>query len=169
MRAGRAIRRPSRAPPALAIALGAVLLAACGGDDEPSEPTAPLTVPGTETAETTEAGGAGDVDTGARATTEEPAGEGGEPAEGGECVFRPPPERLAVSEIPIELSGVPCEQGMRLAEAAAVGQPAGANLSLSRDGFACEPSTREKGANVTYTCTKGSQEASFDVTWSGSG
>lgn len=85
------------------------------------------------------------------------------------CAFEPPPGRLAVDRIPAEVDGTSCEQALRLIETAAVGQPAGANLELARDGFECTPSTVEKGADVTYDCVRGSQEVSFEVTWSGEG
>jgi hypothetical protein len=81
-------------------------------------------------------------------------------------VFEPPAGRLAVDRIPVELDGTTCPEALRLVEAAAVGQPAGANLELTRDGFRCTPSTLEKGANVTYTCASGAREAMFDVVWS---
>jgi hypothetical protein len=84
-------------------------------------------------------------------------------------VFNAPPQRLAESRIPIELTGVPCDQGRRLAKAAALGQPAGANLALNVAGFDCEPSTKTKGANVSYVCTDGSREARFDVAWTTEG
>jgi hypothetical protein len=82
------------------------------------------------------------------------------------CVFEPPEDRLGEDQVRIELVRATCEQGLRLAQTAALGQPAGANLELTRDGFDCDPSTLEKGANVTYTCVNGAREVTFDVVWS---
>lgn len=65
----------------------------------------------------------------------------------------------------MELDGIGCAQGRRLARAAALGQPAGANLTFDVGGFACEPSTLRKGENVRYSCAGEAGEASFDVVW----
>lgn len=86
-----------------------------------------------------------------------------------ECAFEAPPGRLADEHVVVELSGIPCDQGIALARAGALGQPAGANLVFERDGFWCEPSTQEKGANATYSCIGDGGEASFEVVWSGEG
>jgi hypothetical protein len=82
------------------------------------------------------------------------------------CAFEPPPGRLAVDRIPVELDGVGCEDALRLVEVAAVGQPAGANLELTRDGFDCSPSTLAKGADTTYTCEDGDRSVTFHIVWS---
>lgn len=86
-----------------------------------------------------------------------------------ECAFEAPPGRLAEERVVVELSGIPCDQGIALARAGALGQPAGANLAFQRDDFRCEPSTAEKGANVTYRCTGDGGAASFEVLWSAEG
>jgi hypothetical protein len=82
------------------------------------------------------------------------------------CAFEPPPGRLAVDRIPVERDGVDCEDALRLVEIAAAGQPAGANLELTRDGFDCSPSTLAKGADATYTCEDGDRSVIFDIVWS---
>jgi hypothetical protein len=71
-----------------------------------------------------------------------------------------------VDRIPVELDGVDCDDALRLVEVAALGQPAGANLELTRDGFDCSPSTLAKGANATYTCEDRDRTVTFDVVWS---
>lgn len=145
-------------------AVAVIALGACGDDDEAADTT---TAPQqTGTAET----GAATEDTAATATeTQEDQQPAEQPAEPEECVYVAPEGRLAEGEIVIELSGVDCDQGRSLARAAALGQPAGANLTIDRDGFHCVPSTAAKGANVTYSCTMGSAEATFDVVWSTQG
>jgi hypothetical protein len=148
---------------ALPIVLGSLAAAGCG-DDEPGATDASPRVEGTSAADAAPGpGGATDGESpgGNGETTEPQGGEGSEA-----CTFEAPPGRLGVADVPVELSGVTCEQGRRLVQTAAVGQPAGANLSLSRDGFDCRPSTREKGATVTYTCARGPQRASFEIVWS---
>lgn len=154
----------------------AALLASCGDDEEPVEEAAPDGPP-----PAVETDGAGEdrarVDDqgtregdGAEPPEEEPSPgdeDASEPGTGrAGCSFSAPPGRLAQRDVAIELDGVACQEGTALAKAAALGQPAGANLTLSRDGFDCEPSTREKGANVTYTCTRAGDAVSFDVVWS---
>lgn len=94
--------------------------------------------------------------------------EGAPSAGGAGCVFHAPEGRLGEDEITVELDGTSCEQALRLVETAAVGQPTGANLSLSRDGFDCEPSTTDKGADVTYSCANGAERAGFQIVWSSS-
>jgi hypothetical protein len=152
-------------------ALATLALPACGDDDE--EPAGETAAPAT-----TETGGEpGGVETAGPPTTSPtvgdtataPEAEEQPPAGPEQCTYTAPPGRLAEDEIAIELSGVDCEQGQRLAKSAALGQPAGANLTVSRDGFECRPSTSTKGANVTYTCTGGAGEVSFDVVWSAGG
>ena len=61
---------------------------------------------------------------------------------------------------------MPCDEAMALARAAALGQPAGANLTIDARGYGCEPSSRRKGENVTYTCAGDHGSASFPVVWS---
>jgi len=68
--------------------------------------------------------------------------------------------------VTIELTRLPCPEGKRLAQAAAVGQPAGANLVVRKDGFKCTPSSMRKGENVRYACARGGQRAAFRVVWS---
>ena len=152
------------------VLLLAAALGGCGGDEEPPPPvTAPV---GHSTVETAGDGGA---DPGAEAGRQgdgaapdaresEPDGSAEADAPGG-CRYDAPPGRLGNDAVTIELSGTNCEQGRRLALAAAVGQPAGANIPVRRDGFKCEPSTRERGANVDYSCSKGSEAASFRIEW----
>lgn len=151
----------------LAVLLAVVLLAACGGGDErAAAPPAELPAPTEGAPPPMES-----APTGGEQAADREDGEANSEAGGGgaACVFHAPPGRLAEDAIAIELSDVPCEQGMRLAEAAAVGQPAGANLTVSRDGFECEPSSAEKGANVTYTCAGDAGEVTFDVAWTAAG
>ncbi len=85
----------------------------------------------------------------------------------GGCEYTAPPGRLGEGAVKIELTGASCDERRRLALAAALGQPAGANLPVRRDGFDCEPSTRERGVDVTYSCTKASQRARFAISWGG--
>lgn len=162
--------RSARALAALAALLVALSLPACGDDEEPATETAPAaTDSGAEQGTTGAEQGA---TTSGGETGTEPEAEEGPPAEDDaepqQCVYTAPPGRLAEDVIVIELSGVDCHQGQRLAKSA-VGQPAGANLTLSRDGFECRPSTSAKGVNVTYTCTSGASEVRFDITWSAAG
>ena len=145
---------------------------ACGDAPEPPEAdtagTADARVQadgGEEARSRPEARGTGS----ARNPTDSSPGARARPPRPAACEFEPPPGRLAVDRIPAEVDGTSCEQALRLVETAAVGQPAGANLELARDGFECAPSTTEKGADVTYECVRGSQEVSFTVTWSGEG
>jgi hypothetical protein len=154
----------SRALAAVGAVLAALTLPACGDDDEAAEETAAPTTGETTTEQgaTTAADGDATETSGGETEAEEQP-----PApEPEQCTYTAPPGRLAEDEIAIELSGVDCEQGQRLAKSAALGQPAGANLTVSRDGFECQPSTRTKGANVTYTCSGEGGEVSFDVVWS---
>lgn len=163
---------------AVALSTCAAAIAACGEDPQAPEPPAPLErktadgAPGDRAAPdespTTNAGadeGATDGEAGGAPSV---AGEADEGAPT-ECAFEAPPGRLAQDRILLELAGVDCDQGRSLARAAALGQPAGANLALTVDGFDCEPSTRTKGANVTYICTAGTGEVSFAVVWSDAG
>ena len=146
-------------PRLLPLLLACLVLAACGDDEETAAPAT------TETG--AEEGTVTTVERPTTATSGETTTEAEEQPEPQQCIYTAPPGRLAEDEIVIELSGVDCDQGQRLAMSAALGQPAGANLTLTRDGFECRPSTATKGANVTYTCTSGGDEVSFDVTWSG--
>lgn len=152
-----------------------VLATACGGcgsDEEPAtQATAPTADSTIETAGEDEGASGGDPDRPAGAadgaSSPEPGdqdGSGGRAQPGG-CSFDAPPGRLASDQILIELSGADCEQGRRLAEAASVGQPAGANIPVRRDGFECAPSTRERGVNVDYSCENGSEAVSFRIEW----
>lgn len=161
---------PRRAPRQLVLGLlwVAAALAACGGEDgagpasEPQPPTdeatpeAPGGRPGGEAAP-----GPGD---------RERQPEGGEPEPPDTsprgCAFTAPEGRLAEATVAIDLDGVPCGLGTRLARAAALGQPAGANLTIDTGGYRCVPSTARKGANVTYTCSGDAGSARFDVVWS---
>lgn len=166
------------------------LLAGCGGDDEqPAErvtdtgaatviqPSAETADRGAETADRgAETADRGDETSDRGASTSEaskqaPASGADGPDERGEgaaaCEYTAPPGRLGERVVRIELSEIPCDEGRRLALAAAVGQPAGANIPVRRDGFRCDPSTRERGENVTYTCTNGSQSARFGIAWTG--
>ena len=154
----------SRALAAAGAVVAALSVPACGDDEEAApEITVPTTgeaatEEGTTTAAERDAGETSGGETGAEEQPPAPEPE--------QCTYTAPPGRLAEDEIAIELSGVDCEQGQRLAKSAALGQPAGANLPVIRDGFDCQPSTRTKGANVTYTCVGEGGEVSFDVVWS---
>lgn len=152
----------------------AALLAGCGEDAEPSGPVAPVREPpgGERDAATPRSGaGGGDPAPGAEADSpprgREPSAP--PPTTPASCLFRAPEGRLAEAEVTIALDGVVCEEAVPLAKAAALGQPAGANLTLTRDGFRCTPSTAQKGVNVTYTCIRGPEAASFEVLWTASG
>ncbi len=138
---------------ALAVAIAALAVTACGADEQTS--------PSAERS--------GDSQQPERpAQRDEDAAEPGDEAEDepARCTFEAPPGRLAEDSVVLELDGVSCEEGMRAARAAALGQPAGANLVVRSGGFECEPSTLEKGVNVTYTCSGDAGEATFDVVWS---
>lgn len=143
--------------------------AGCGAPAEEPETAAQRTSPA---AEQTVPARSGKEDGGARGAEKgrgggaSPAGAPPVPDRRRGCAFEPPPGRLAVDRIPVELDGVDCDDALRLVEVAAVGQPAGANLELTRDGFDCSPSTLAKGANATYTCEDGDRSVTFDVVWS---
>ena len=156
----------------------AVLTAGCGGDDEafaPREGGATTTTgvaaqpepASREGRETSGRAGAARRDGDGAADSEGSAG-GGEASAVG-CEYAAPPGRLGDDAVAIELSGLSCDEGRRLAVAAALGQPAGANVRVKRDGFDCEPSTRERGADVTYSCSKGSRSARFEIVWTAAG
>jgi hypothetical protein len=151
--------------------LAAVALASCGGEEAegpapPPDPAGEPAAPGPESSASDEAPPSMPEEGADR----DPASGGAAGADGtgasGACVFTAPEGRLAEAEVAIELDGVPCEEALPLARAAALGQPAGANLEIARSGFECEPSTATKGANVIYTCTGASGSAAFDVVWS---
>jgi hypothetical protein len=155
---------------AVAIALAALAGAAagCGNDSEaPASTTAP-------TSDRVEPGGGegagsqteGDRDLNRDRATEPETADEPDASGDGECVFEAPPGRLAQERIVVELAGIGCDVGRQLALAAAVGQPAGANLDIEVGAFDCRPSTSRKGVNVTYTCAGERGEASFDVVWS---
>jgi hypothetical protein len=165
-------------------ALATVALAGCGDDDEsaPSQGSATTATSATaaeEPKETDEGasgegsdaagerpGGGSSTDDPGAIDPSPPAGEspdGG--GAGGACEYSAPPGRLGSRTVSIRLSGTSCEVGRRLAKAAALGQPAGANIPVAGEGFSCEPSTRERGVNVVYSCSKGSQRASFEIEW----
>lgn len=167
-------RPPAEAPGvaartgAAAALAAATVLAACGGD-QPDDPAAPPPergeAPARTSEEATEAGGGGGAPESGRGRGAQAPGPDG--VHGPErCVFTAPEGRLARAEVAIELDGVSCAEATPLARAAALGQPAGANLTIESRGFECEPSSADKGANVRYTCTGGSGSASFDVVWS---
>jgi hypothetical protein len=171
LRLDAAARAKSRAARWLLVAgtLAAVGLSACGDGDKardrpgaqapPAGPRAERTggqaspqAPGSPRAgaDGSQAGGASESGTGAGSA----AGGSGSGTRAGRsgCKFVAPPGRLAVGTFPLATSGgTTCSQAKRVAQTAAVGQPAGANLALHRDGFSCTPSSRAKGANVTYT------------------
>lgn len=165
-RTGGDARRVVAAVGALAMAFA---VGSCGDDDEGAEPTA---TPPTQQEQAAPGGGEREG-----AEEEEQTTTAGETervetfedetaVEDGACTYRAPPGRLAEDEIVVSPVGVDCDQGRSLARAVSLGQPAGANLVITKDGFECEPSTRARGANVTYTCTRGAARVSFDVVWS---
>lgn len=154
------------------VMVAALLAAGCGRDEEPSDPA----VLESEPPERAEGATAPRPETREEAAPGEPLerrrGDARPPAsrEGPVvCSYTAPEGRLAEPRLTIALDGVACDEAVPLAKAAALGQPAGANLTLSRDGFRCEPSTAEKGVNTTYTCVRGSNEASFEVLWTAPG
>lgn len=160
----------------LAVGTGLLLLSAagCGGADGQGATTEAATGQTTSRATAPEARGEQPEGKPGRSRAggngESPSKAGGEAAGGsdpGGCEYAAPPGRLGEGAVKIELTGTPCDEGRRLALAAALGQPAGANLPVRRDGFDCEPSTRERGVDVTYSCTKGSQSARFAISWGG--
>jgi hypothetical protein len=165
-RRGLGVRR--RGAPAAAL-VAALALAACGGDAgtetaAPPEPAEEASAPREQGAEDAADGGAdGEADLPAE-DRPAPSGSSGSAAGAG-CAFTAPPGRLARDEVAIELDDVACEDAVPLARAAALGQPAGANLAIERRGFTCEPSTKAKGENVTYTCTGPAGSATFEVAW----
>jgi hypothetical protein len=162
---------------AAAIALAALAGAATGCGDESERPESPVTGEngrGGRTASEPRGGerpGRGRSAGGPRAA---PSGDRQAEREAppdtangpGECIFEAPPGRLAEERIVVELEGIGCAEGRRLARAAALGQPAGANLEFDAAGFRCRPSTPRKGANVTYSCESDAGRATFDVVWS---
>lgn len=154
----------------MVLVAGALLLAGCGGDDESAEQRAEGPAPSAPSDRGDDAGEEEPPEPEGDVEVEPPnRDEGDDGAAGAGCVFEAPPGRLGEDAIEIELAGPSCEEAMRLAQAAAVGQPAGANLTVARDGYDCEPSTAEKGANVTYVCTGAGGKASFEVIWSAGG
>lgn len=82
------------------------------------------------------------------------------------CEYVAPPGRLARRTVHVSVAGLSCPEGKRLALAAAMGQPAGANLVIRPKGFRCLPSTRRRGANVAYTCKRDKKQARFRIVWS---
>jgi hypothetical protein len=156
--------------PAAAL-LAAMVLASCGGgghDEGPAatpEPTRKAAGPDEQGSRSGAASGGDEGGSrGDGPAAETPAPDGS--AAGGACVFAAPEGRLARDEVTIELDGVACAEAIPLAKAAALGQPAGANLTIESRGYACEPSTKAKGENVTYACTGPAGEAGFEVVWS---
>lgn len=83
-----------------------------------------------------------------------------------DCRYVAPPGRLALRNVLVSVGGLSCAEGKRLALAAAMGQPAGANLVIRTKGFRCLPSTTRKGANVAYTCKRDKKQARFRIVWS---
>lgn len=181
--------RGSRGAHLLIASLVALALAGCGADDapEPAQGTGPDGTAGTTAGETAPGGATGTGGDGPGAGGESgaaPAADGsvgdadsldpsppgaGEPPKGGGtggvCEYGAPPGRLGNRTVSIELAGASCATGRRLARAAALGQPAGANIPVSSQGFRCVPSTRERGVNVVYSCSNGPQRASFEIEW----
>ena len=155
------------------------LSASCGGSGErdkrdgqaPGAPTAGAEGghdPGGRQPDASEGGGEGDdrsSGTASRPTRRDEAGEGRGAGSG--CTYLAPPERLGVRKVAIDLTGMSCPEAKRLALAAAMGQPAGANLTIEPNGFECKPSTARKGTNVVYSCMRGGKRASFKIAWSG--
>ena len=175
----------------LLAAIALLGLGGCGGSDKPAESGAPAGGAGTSTSTSTQApadraaptGSPGRDDEGrasgaARGSKRDASGGAESAAVGGStrdraaagapgaCRFNAPPGRLAVRQVKIELTRLPCPDGQRLAQAAAVGQPAGANLVVRKDGFECAPSSTRKGANVRYACARDGQRVAFRVVWS---
>lgn len=154
-------------PPVAAALVGALTLASCGGQEAegptgPPEPSAEASAPDDRSSRPVD-GGSAPEGHGGRAG--EPSGQSGSAA-GERCAFTAPEGRLARDVVTIELDGLACEEALPLARAAALGQPAGANLTIESHGFECEPSSATKGANVTYECTGDGGSAAFDVVWS---
>ena len=163
---------------ALAVAAVAAVLAGCGGGDgRAPAPAAPSTTATdaapTKSEDRSSAAPESTVEAPADAATS--AGPGADGERGREsptaaaapaCRYRAPAGRLAEDVVPIQLAATTCDEGTRLAMAAALGQPAGANITVRRDGFLCEPSTEERGRNVVYSCVKGAQRVSFPIEWS---
>jgi hypothetical protein len=173
-------RRPRAVAVAIALAALAGTAAGCGDDSDP--PTSPAPVESENGDRDAGERARGDRGTDDRPGRERPAaGSSAPPSDDrqmesepppnasnahGECIFEAPPGRLAEERIVVELEGIGCEQGRRLARAVALGQPAGANLEFDAAGFRCRPSTPRKGANVTYSCEGEAGRATFDVVWS---
>jgi hypothetical protein len=154
----------------LVLACAALALGGCADEGSGEAETSGATTTASPAAGDRPAPRAGDAtEPGARGE-----GAGGEPADAaaGEqarddgCRFEAPPGRLGERTVTVELTSVSCREGTRLARAAALGQPAGANIPVEHDGFRCEPSTRERGVDVTYTCSQGPRRASFRISWS---
>jgi hypothetical protein len=149
---------PSGGPGAVVVAIGAALVACGGGDSE-----------GGPRGEERAAPGGGDTEQrrpvpSARDGSSEEAEAPASPER--PCRFVAPAGRLAVGVVRIELVRTPCEQGRRLAAAVVLGQPAGANRPVARDGFRCRPSSTKPGLNVTYSCSREGRSARFRVVWS---
>lgn len=157
------------------MAAAALALTGCGGDEpqgrpgqDASAPAAGRPAPGPEE-------GAQEPPRGERQPRESgrAGSAGGPPSPGpagaGGCAYQAPPGRLSEERVALELRGVSCDQAVALARAATLGQPAGANLTIARDGFECEPSSREPGENVTYICSGEAGRVSFRVVWSEGG
>lgn len=172
----RATKRRSGVRFGLAVAAVAVVFAGCGGGDEHAAVPAPASTTDAATTKSEDrpsASAESTVEPPADAAS--PAGPGADGERGREsptataapaCRYRAPPGRLAEDVVPIQLAAATCDEGTRLAMAAALGQPAGANITVRRDGFLCEPSTEDRGRNVLYSCMKGAQRVSFPIEWS---
>lgn len=156
---------PSWGPTGIVGAVVALLLLGCGGEQGEPADQQTATAPGTgadATARTVPRPGGNETGADGRGAGTDAEGGSGSSAT---CEYSAPPGRLGDRGVSLVLAGTSCDQGRRLALAAALGQPAGANIPVRRDGFRCDPSTRERGVEVTYSCTRGSESAEFTIAW----